>query len=259
MAFGSRACEASRHTGCRGIAIELIGAGRIMAEDEFRHAQSPRWPSAVVSGIRALALMKPRPYSRLSRADRIPRDPVGEVVIVRREPRIAFRAVENHMNYAYLGERRSTKAAENFPVFVADLCARAEDAYITPSTRSLLARQEPGEHAFPSSQALTGLRNPSPAMELVSPRPRFPSGRNHTSLPGTTTTRTTQADPDPERGYRRRDGRIIRRRAMSRFPVGPDCPIRPPVTRSPEADVARSIQFLSVILLSTASMSGRRG
>jgi hypothetical protein len=134
--------------------IELISAGRIMAEDEFRHGQSPRWPSAVVSGIRALALMKPRPYSRLSRADRIPRDPVGEVIIVRREPRIAFRAAENHMNYAYLGERRSTKAAENFPVFVADLCARAEDAFITPSTQSLLARQEPGEHAFPSSQAL---------------------------------------------------------------------------------------------------------
>jgi hypothetical protein len=134
--------------------IELIGAGRIMTNDEFRHAQSPRWPSTVVSGIRALALMKPRPHGRLSRADRIPRDPVGEVIIVRRDPRIAFRAVENHMNYAYLGEKRSHSAAENFPVFVADLCARAEDAFITPSTRSLLERQEPGEHAFPSSQAL---------------------------------------------------------------------------------------------------------
>jgi len=134
--------------------IELISAGRIMAEDEFRQIQSPRWPSAVVSGIRALALMKPRPYSRLSRAARIPRDPVGEVVIVRRDPRIAFRVVENHMNYAYLGERRSHSAAENFPIFVADLCARAENAFITPSTRSFLGHQEPGEHAFPSSQAL---------------------------------------------------------------------------------------------------------
>jgi hypothetical protein len=125
-----------------------------VADDEFRNMDSPRWPSAVVSGIRALALMKPRPYSRLSRAARIPRDPVGEVVIVRRDPRIAFRVVENHMNYAYLGERRSTSAAENFPVFVADLCARAEDAVITPSTRSLLDGREPGEHVFPTSQAL---------------------------------------------------------------------------------------------------------
>jgi hypothetical protein len=134
--------------------IELIGAGRIMSEDEFRQLQSARWPSAVISGIRALALMKPRPYSRLSRAARIPRDPVGEVLVVRRDPRIAFRAVENHMNYAYLGERRSQSAAENFPVFVAELCARAENAFITPSTHSLLGHEASGEHAFPSSQAL---------------------------------------------------------------------------------------------------------
>ena len=58
------------------------------------------------------------------------------------------------MNYAYLGERLSQSAAENFPVFLADLCARADAAYITPSTRSLLERRDPGEHEFPSSQAL---------------------------------------------------------------------------------------------------------
>ena len=58
------------------------------------------------------------------------------------------------MNYAYLGERLSHSAAENFPVFVADLCARADTAYITPSTRSLLEHRQPGEHEFPSSQAL---------------------------------------------------------------------------------------------------------
>jgi len=85
---------------------------------------------------------------------RIPRDPLGEVIIVRHDPRRAFRAVENQMNYAYLGRRLSQSAAENFPIFVADLCARAESAYITPSTRSLLEQRDPGEHGFPSSQAL---------------------------------------------------------------------------------------------------------
>jgi hypothetical protein len=134
--------------------IELICAGRIGVEDEFRHVQSPRWPSMVVAGVRALALMKPKPSSRLARASRIPRDPVGEVIVVRRDPRVAFRAVENQMNYAYLGKRRSHSAAENFPIFVADLCARADTAYITPSTRSFLDRKEDGEHEFPSSQAL---------------------------------------------------------------------------------------------------------
>ena len=134
--------------------VELICAGKISAEDEFRNVQGPRWPSAVVSGIRALALMKPQPSNRRARASRIPRDPIGEVLIVRREPRIAFRVVETQMNYAYLGERLSTSAAENFPLFVADLCARADDAYITASTRSMLERREPPEHEFPSSQAL---------------------------------------------------------------------------------------------------------
>jgi hypothetical protein len=134
--------------------IELICAGTITAQDEYRHVQSPRWPSAVVAGIRALALMKPQPSSRLARAARIPRDPVGEVVIVRRDPRIAFRIAENQMNYAYLGERRSSSAAENFPLFLADLCARADAAYLTPSTQSLLEHRQPAEHEFASSHAL---------------------------------------------------------------------------------------------------------
>jgi hypothetical protein len=134
--------------------IELICAGRISARDEFRQVQSPRWPSAFVSGIRALALMKPQPTARRARATRIPRDPVGEVIIVRREPRIAFRAVETQMNYAYLGEHRKLSAAENFPIFLADLCARSVDAFVTPSTDALLGRLADGESEFPSSQSL---------------------------------------------------------------------------------------------------------
>ena len=103
--------------------VELICAGRIVREDEFRNIYTPRWPSTVVSGFRALVLLKPQPIGRHARAARIPRDPVGEVIIVRRDPRIAFRVVENQMNYAYLGPRLAQSAAENFPIFVADLCA----------------------------------------------------------------------------------------------------------------------------------------
>jgi hypothetical protein len=134
--------------------IEMICAGRISAEDEFRKDPNPRWPSTVVAGIRALALMKPRPLGRHTRAQRIPRDPVGEALVVRRDPRIAFRVVENQMNYAYLGDRLSTSAADNFPVFLADLCSRADGAFLTPSTRKLLKMAEPGDCEFPSSQAL---------------------------------------------------------------------------------------------------------
>ncbi len=134
--------------------VELICAGTIVRDDEFRNVYAPEWPSTVVSGLRALVLMKPRPINRRTRASRIPRDPLGEVIIVRRDPRLAFRIVENQMNYAYLGKRLSHSAAENFPIFVADLCARADAAYITPSTRSMLAKGDPSEYEFPSSPAL---------------------------------------------------------------------------------------------------------
>ncbi|MDR3638121.1 MAG: hypothetical protein P4L84_30225 [Isosphaeraceae bacterium] len=134
--------------------VELISAGRIAVDDEFRSVSPPSWPSAVVTGLRALALRKPEPMDRRNRAQRIPRDPIGEVVIVRRDPRVAFRVVENQMNYAYLGDRLSHSSAENFPIFLADLCARAGDAYLTEPTRALLAGADPNEYTFESSQAL---------------------------------------------------------------------------------------------------------
>jgi hypothetical protein len=134
--------------------IEMICAGRITTDDEYRDVQPARWPSLVVSGIRALAFRKPRPMHRASRSHRVPRDPVGEILIVRRDPRIAFRVVENQMNYAYLGDRLQGTAAENFPLFLADLCARAAGAYLPPSTRAWLEHRAPAEYEFPSSQAI---------------------------------------------------------------------------------------------------------
>ena len=91
---------------------------------------------------------------RLTRAHRIPRDPVGEILIVRRDPRIAFRVVENQMNYAYLGDRLKSSAAENFPIFLTELCARADHAYLAPSTRALLEGRNLSQFEFPSSQAI---------------------------------------------------------------------------------------------------------
>jgi hypothetical protein len=142
--------------------VELICAGRVEAEDEFRSVSPMTWPSAVATGLRALTFRKPRPHARAARAMRIPRDAVGEVLIVRTDPRITFRVVEGQMNYAYLGDRLNTSAAVNFPLFVADLCARADSAFITPSTRAVLRKgKEPAERedevdasTFPTPQSL---------------------------------------------------------------------------------------------------------
>ncbi len=142
--------------------IELISAGRIEAEDEYRGIKPPPWTSALSMGLRALTLRSARPPERRSRAMRVPRAPIGEVIVVRCDPRIAFRIVENQMNYATLGDRLRPSAAENFPILLANLCARAPRATLTPPTRALLAANtagagaeaDPEEIVFPSTQAL---------------------------------------------------------------------------------------------------------
>ncbi len=134
--------------------FELISVGRIAAEDEYRNVAAPAWPSAVITGLRALTFRKPDPGFRRARAQRVVRDPVSELILVRREPLIAFRIVETQMNYAYLGDRLSPSSAENFPLLVAEVCARADNAVLTPPTRAFLAKSDPSEYEFLDSQAL---------------------------------------------------------------------------------------------------------
>ena len=133
--------------------IDLICAGKVAAEDEYRAVVPPGWVSAVSTGLNALIGRAPA-AARRQRALRIARDPVGEVIIVRRDPRITFRAAATALNYAYLGDRLRPAAAENFPLFLADLCRRATAAYVTPSTRALLDGGKADEPLFASSQAL---------------------------------------------------------------------------------------------------------
>jgi hypothetical protein len=133
--------------------VELIAAGKIAADDEFRDVTPPGWINAISTGFRAAIGRAPR-TARKSRAMRIPRDPIGEVIVVRRDPRIAFRIVENKMNYSYLGDRLKPSAAENFPSIVGDLRRLARGAFVTPTTDALLENHEPDEFEFASSQSL---------------------------------------------------------------------------------------------------------
>lgn len=133
--------------------VEMICAGRIAASDEFRDVQPPSWVSAVGNGFRAMIGQGPR-HPRRYRASRIPRDPVGEVLIVRSEPRVTFRVVETKMNYSYLGDRLKEHAAENFPLFLGDLIAHSKKAYLTRSTRSMTHNGDPESFEFADSTAL---------------------------------------------------------------------------------------------------------
>ena len=133
--------------------VELIAAGKISADDEFRDVAPPGWVNAISTGFRAAIGRGPRAI-RARRATRVPRDPVGEVLIVRRDPRVVFRVVENKMNYGYLGDRLRTSAAENFPLLVGDLRRLATSAFVTPTTTALLDGDDPDDYEFAAPQSL---------------------------------------------------------------------------------------------------------
>ena len=133
--------------------VELIAAGRVSADDEFRDVTPPGWINALSTGFRAALGKAPR-TARKSRAMRIPRDPIGEVIVVRRDPRLAFRIVESKMNYGYLGDRLSQSAAENFPQLLGDLRRLATDAFVTQTTLDMLDGGDPDDYEFGTSQNL---------------------------------------------------------------------------------------------------------
>ena len=134
--------------------IEMICAGRISAEDEYRKDPMPRWPSTVVAGHPGPGAHEAAAVGPACPRQRVPRDPVCEALIVRRDPRIAFRVVENQMNYAYLGDRLSTRPPRTSRCFWRTSARERMTAYLTPSTRALLKMAEPGECEFANSQAL---------------------------------------------------------------------------------------------------------
>ncbi len=133
--------------------IELIAAGVVDVPDEFKDVVPPTWVTAVSTGLNAL-LRRPQMIARKQRAMRISRGPVGEAIIVRRDPRIAFRVVANQMNYSYLGTRIWPSAVENFPIFLGDLRDAASEAFVTATTESFLDGGDSEDFTFETTQDL---------------------------------------------------------------------------------------------------------
>jgi hypothetical protein len=134
--------------------VELIHAGWIDQPDEVRDVVAPSWVQAVSIGLNA-ALRRPRFVARRhERTIRNAREPVAEAILVRMEPRLAFRFTADKLNYGYLGERLQSASTHNFPIFLRDLCEHASTAEITRSTRRMLEAGDEGEEVYPDSQAL---------------------------------------------------------------------------------------------------------
>lgn len=135
--------------------VELLAAGKIAQDDEQRSVTPPNWVQAVSLGLNAM-LRRPQAVARRQRTMKLSRDPVGEAILVRRDPRIAFRIVENQMNYSCLGDRCQPSASNNFPILIQELRDYSTAAYITASTNALLTEndEEPEPPLFYSSNAL---------------------------------------------------------------------------------------------------------
>lgn len=133
--------------------IELVAAGKVEVDDEYKDVVPPTWVTAVSTGLNAL-LRRPQMIARKRRAFQVPRDPVGEAIVVRRDPLVAFRIVANKMNYAYLADRIWPSASENFPILVEDLRTNASDAFVTHTTDALLDGGPPEEYMFETSNDL---------------------------------------------------------------------------------------------------------
>lgn len=148
--------EGIRITGLRGEPthwipwdkVELIHVAQIEQGDDVRDAD---WSSNLMDGIRALTHRPGRLSKRSSRTVKEPRPPIGEVQIVRKEPRLAFRIAENSMNYGYLKDRLQLSVAANFRLLVNDLVENATSAYLTHATRAFLDGQP---RLFESPQAM---------------------------------------------------------------------------------------------------------
>ena len=158
----SCSAEGVRALGLRGEArhwipwdkLELVAAGRVEQPDELRVIAPPTWVNVVRTGLNAL-LQRPSIIARRERSMRIERPAIGEAILVRRDPLLALRVSEPAMNYASLGPRKRPIASENFRLILAEVCARSDSAYLTPSTRALLglgARPDPDIDSGPDPE-----------------------------------------------------------------------------------------------------------
>ncbi|HVW00157.1 MAG TPA: hypothetical protein VHB77_07455, partial [Planctomycetaceae bacterium] len=71
-----------------------------------------------------------------------------------RSPTALLQIVHQHMNYEYLGSRRTDSATANFATFVEDLVRFAPQAVRTRSTEAYLSGEESYRYRFNSSDDL---------------------------------------------------------------------------------------------------------
>ena len=134
--------------------LVVIDAGLIEQPDDERLVIPANWISGVKAGFNAV-VRRPQMIARRQHTVKFNREPVGEVILVRSEPTLAFRLPANALNYRYLGPRLRPSTGENFPLLLKDLQQYSQYRTMTRPTQIWA---ESGNQAtapkYDSSQAL---------------------------------------------------------------------------------------------------------
>ena len=133
--------------------VEIIDAGLIEQTDEERAVVPPTWVVGIRNGLNAV-LRSPQIIARRERTLKFNREPVGEVILIRSDPNLAFRLPANALNYRYLGARLQPSSGENFPLLLADLGKFGHEPAVTRSTRQCIEGGPESAPVYHSSQAL---------------------------------------------------------------------------------------------------------
>ena len=136
--------------------IELLSAGFIRREDDYLDTQPPKFTGLVEAGL--MLFRRRAALDRRQRSTRVPKDPVGEIHIVRRDPLLCLKAVEGQTIFSSLtAARKAETPREAFLRFLKALSAQADEAYLSKSTRILLGFEEsddPEDTMFDSSHEM---------------------------------------------------------------------------------------------------------
>lgn len=121
--------------------VDLLSVGQIPKESS-RHYQTSEMMT-VTSGRRT----GPSAFET-------PLTPGPEAWIICTRPFRPYRIDHKRMNYEYLGDRKTDSATNNFRLFIDDIIAHAQRAYLTPATRAYIERGSVADYSFDTAEEL---------------------------------------------------------------------------------------------------------
>jgi hypothetical protein len=122
--------------------LDLVSVGQVPL-DSVRHVVA-----------RSTTLVSTGRHQTTEAESSVPHSPGLELLLVCRDPFRVLRLEHLHLNYEFLGDRRTSGSAENFRLLITDLLVRAPHAFRTPATQAWLSGESTAAYHFDSPTAL---------------------------------------------------------------------------------------------------------